>query len=57
MITIIKQGSTQTIINELLMKLFEKKQTKGIDAKKYCGVLKLKEDALETQKQLRDEWK
>lgn len=57
MITILKQGSTQTIINELLIKLFEKKHTKGVDAKKYCGVLKLKEDAIVIQKQMRDEWK
>jgi hypothetical protein len=56
MITVLKQGSTQAIINELLIKLFEKKQTKGIDAKKYCGVLKLKDDAVKIQKQMRDEW-
>jgi len=56
MVTIIKQGSTEAIINELLVKLFEKKKTKGIDAKKYCGILKLKEDALTIQKQMRDEW-
>lgn len=30
---------------------------KGVDTKKYCGVLKLKEDPLTIQKKLRDEWR
>lgn len=29
---------------------------KGVDTKKYCGVLKLKDDPLVMQKRLRDEW-
>lgn len=29
---------------------------KGVDTKKFCGVIKLKEDALTIQKKLRDEW-
>jgi hypothetical protein len=29
---------------------------KKLDAKKYCGVIKLKEDPLVIQKRLRDEW-
>ncbi len=57
MITVIKQGSTQKIIDELLAKLFAKRKTKGVDAFKFCGVIKLKEDALITQKKLRDEWR
>jgi effector-binding domain-containing protein len=57
MITVIKQGSTEEIIKELLAKLFKKKRSKGIDAYKYCGSLKLKEDALSIQKKLRDEWR
>lgn len=57
MITIIRQGSTQEIINELLAKLFAKRKFKGVDAFKFCGVIKLKEDALKTQKKLRDEWR
>lgn len=57
MITIIKQGSTRELINALLAKLFEKKKTKGIDAYKYCGRLKLNEDPLTIQKKLRDEWR
>lgn len=30
---------------------------KGVDTKKYCGVLKLKEDPMVIQKRLRDEWR
>ena len=29
---------------------------KGVDTKKFCGILKLKEDPLAIQKKLRDEW-
>ncbi len=32
------------------------KIAKKLDAKKYCGVLRLKEDALTIQKRLRNEW-
>lgn len=39
-------------------KLFDKmlRSKKGIDTKKYCGVLSLKEDPLELQKKWRNEW-
>ena len=30
---------------------------KGVDTLKYCGSIKLKEDALVIQKKLRDEWR
>lgn len=29
---------------------------KGVDTKKFCGVIKLKEDPMAIQKKLRDEW-
>lgn len=29
---------------------------KGVDTKKFCGVLKFKEDTLAIQKRLRNEW-
>ncbi len=32
------------------------KGSKRLNAKKYVGVLKLKEDPLEIQKRMRDEW-
>ncbi len=53
MVTVIKQGSSKASIRLSLEKL---KRNKGIDAKKYCGVIKLKEHPLTIQKKLRDEW-
>jgi len=32
------------------------KQHKGLNAKKYCGKIKLKEDPLTYQRRIRDEW-
>ena len=29
---------------------------RGVDTKKFCGVLKLREDPMAIQKRLRDEW-
>jgi hypothetical protein len=53
MVTVIKQGSSKASIQQLLEKL---KSRKGLDAKKYCGVIKLKENPLTIQKKVRDEW-
>ncbi len=30
--------------------------SKGVDTRKYCGIIKLTQDPLIIQKQLRDEW-
>ena len=56
MVTTIKRGSTEKIINDLLKKLFSKGKPKGLDANRYLGVLKIDDDALIVQKKLRDEW-
>ena len=56
MVTTIKSGSDRSRIKKLLKKLFSKKNSKGLDASKYCGALELKSDALSIQKHLRDEW-
>jgi hypothetical protein len=53
MVTVIKQGSSKASIEKLLEKL---KSKKGLDAKKYCGVIKLKANPLTIQKMMRDEW-
>lgn len=53
MVTVIKKGDTKEKINKLITKAI---QTKGVNTKKYCGVIKLKEDPLLIQKKLRDEW-
>jgi hypothetical protein len=54
MVTIIKKGTTKSRILQLLNKI---KSRKGIDAFKYCGVIKLNNDPLVIQKQMRNEWK
>lgn len=56
MVTKVKKGMPKKEI-ELLIKRHNKSNTKKNDIGKYCGVLKLKEDPLTLQKQLRDEWK
>jgi len=55
MVMTIKYGASKRSIMSLLKKLAEKPK-KGINAKKYCGKVKLKLDALKIQKELRDEW-
>ena len=53
MVTILKKGTAKSRILQLLNKL---KTKKGIEAFKYCGVIKLKKDPLLIQKQMRHEW-
>jgi len=55
MVTVIKSGTDKRKIASLLKKVGSK-QTKGLDAYKYCGTVKFKEDGLALQKRLRDEW-
>ncbi len=54
MVVVIEQGTSKEKLELLLKKL---KLRKGVNTKKYCGVINLKEDALQIQKQLRDEWR
>jgi hypothetical protein len=53
MVLVLKKGA-----NKKEMLNIEKKLSKssGVNTKKYCGVIALKEDPLEIQKKLRDEW-
>lgn len=44
------------MIQQAWNQLFVEKQAKGVAVKKYCGTLKLDQDALERQKELRSEW-
>jgi hypothetical protein len=53
MVTIIKKGTDKILIDKLLNKALK---TKGVDTKKYCGVISLKENPLVIQKRMRDEW-
>jgi len=56
MVLVLKKGATRKEIVALEKKLYGKQGLKGFNAKKYNGVLKLTEDPLTIQKQLRDEW-
>jgi len=56
MVLVLKKGATKEEIAALETKLYAPKPTLGFNAKKYNGILKLKEDPLTIQKQLRDEW-
>jgi hypothetical protein len=54
MVIVIEQGTTRAKLERLLKKL---KRKKGVNTKKYSGVIKLKENPVQIQKQLRDEWR
>jgi len=56
MVLVLKKGATQKEIDQINKKLGALPGRKNLDAKKYCGVIKLKEDPLAIQKKLRDEW-
>lgn len=60
MVVTITSRSSRQEIEAALQKLHKGKGTgktkKVFDAYKHCGVIKLKEDPLVTQKRLRDEW-
>ena len=53
---VLKKGAGRKEIVEIEKKLYKGKDRAGFDAKKYNGILKLKEDPLVIQKKLRDEW-
>jgi hypothetical protein len=56
MVLVLKKGATKKEIAAIRKKL-EQLPAKGVDTKKYCGVIKLKEDPQGIQKKMRDEWK
>jgi hypothetical protein len=56
MVLVLKKGATKKEVEAIEKKLYKKKATKGFNAKKYNGVMKLKEEPLSIQKKLRDEW-
>jgi hypothetical protein len=56
MSSILKKGSDHSEIEKLNKELGRIKSKKGLNAKKYCGTVKIKEDGLVLQKRLRDEW-
>lgn len=56
MVVVIKKGSSKKDKQAAWQKLMETKKPSGIDAYKYCGAVKIKEDPLALQKKWRDEW-
>lgn len=56
MVLILKKKGGKKQLKNLQTQL-EDLASKGVDTKKFCGVIKLKEDPLDIQKKMRDEWK
>ena len=56
MVTVLKRGSDSKKIDEIIRKIATLKTSKGIDAKKYCGIISLVEKPLAIQKKMRDDW-
>ena len=53
MTTVIRRKLNQSSAKKALSKALS---VKGVDTTKHCGVLKLKKDPLQIQKELRNEW-
>lgn len=58
MTVVIKKGDSKEHMDQLLKKVAEQpiKPTKKFEATKFCGTVEFKEDPLEIQKKMRDEW-
>ncbi len=56
MVQILKHGSDPQVIYEILDRISKMKVSKPINAKKYCGILKLDEKPILMQRKMRDEW-
>ena len=56
MVATLKYGATKEFIQNLLDKISKETHSQGVSTRKYCGTIKLKEDALKIQNRLRDEW-
>lgn len=54
MVLVLKKGASKKEINSIEEKL---KSKTGVNVLKYCGLIKIKEDALLIQKATRNEWK
>lgn len=52
----LKRGADKKTIRKLVKKLFSEKKKNKIDIQKYCGAISLKEDPMQIQKRMRDEW-
>lgn len=57
MVVVIKKNAKRKEIDRVLRSIKPKKTGKLLNAKNYCGIIKVNGDPLEIQKKLRDEWK
>ncbi len=55
MVVIVKRNTSRKSLQALLRKATSRK-SKGFDAKRFNGALKLKGDPVKVQRALRDEW-
>lgn len=53
---IINKKTTKKEFVKLLSSIKKSKKTNGIDLFKHCGVITLKKDALQIQKEMRNDW-
>ena len=56
MVTIVKHGSSNALLQKILLKIKTQSPKKVLNAKKFCGVLKLQESPMQIQNRLRNEW-
>lgn len=56
MTIIINKNTSKKEFEKLLSSINKKKIDKGVDISKHCGVLKLKKDPLQIQKEMRNDW-
>jgi len=56
MVSVLKKGATKKEMDAINKKLNRVQPRKRLDAKKYLGVIHLKENPLAIQKKLRNEW-
>ncbi len=56
MTILINKNTTKKEFVKLLSSLKKSKKEIGIDLSKHCGVLRLKKDALQIQKEMRNDW-
>ncbi|AGC76951.1 hypothetical protein LX97_03320 [Nonlabens dokdonensis] len=57
MVMTIKRGATKKSIKIILENLSQDFKPKGVDVKKFVGKINIPKDALDIQKEFRDEWK
>ena len=56
MVMVLRQGATKKSIRTILENLDKELKPKGVDVYKYVGKISLKKEALNIQKELRNEW-